>query len=476
MASDAATAPTAASSGPPVNGEVSFWHATLGGRPPAREPLTGTPLRADVAIVGGGYTGLWCAYYLTILRPDLDVVVLEKEFAGFGASGRNGGWLSAKLAGSRQRYAATHGRTAVGRMERLMIEAVDEILGVTETEQIDADIVKSGLMHVATNGAQLARLEQGVAADREWGKTEDDVRLLDAAATAQRIEIPHALGATFSPHAARIQPAKLVRGLAEVVERRGVRIFEATPVTEIRPGAVVTTRGVVHADTVLRCTEGFTASIKGQRRTWLPMNSAMVVTEPLDTQVWSAIGWSGNELLGDNAHGYTYAQRTADGRVAIGGRGVPYRFGSRTDHEGRTQARTVQQLVQALRRHFPAIPVSAVQHTWCGVLGVPRDWCPTVTFDRTTGVGYAGGYVGHGVTTTNLAARTLVDLTLGRDTELIGLPWVGRTVRRWEPEPLRWAGVHAVYRLYHLADRLEERGGASTALPARFADVIAGRH
>ncbi|MGH3096089.1 MAG: NAD(P)/FAD-dependent oxidoreductase, partial [Streptosporangiales bacterium] len=274
----------------------------------------------------------------------------------------------------------------------------------------------------------------------------------------------------------RIQPAKLVRGLAAAVERQGVRIFERTPVSEIRPGAAVTPYGLVSGRTVLRCTEGFTAGIRGERRTWLPMNSAMVVTEPLDDRTWRTIGWSRAELFGDMAHGYTYSQRTADGRIAIGGRGVPYRFGSRWDHDGRTQAQTIRQLVRALRQHFPSVPESAVAHAWCGVLGVPRDWCTTVGYDEASGLGYAGGYVGHGVTTTNLAARTLVDLTLRRDTDLARLPWVGNRTRRWEPEPLRWAGVHTVYNLYHLADRIERRGGTGTALPARVADMIAGRH
>lgn len=459
-----------------VNGEVSFWHAAVGGRPEPRASLDDASLSADVAIVGGGYTGLWCAYYLKQARPELDVVVLEKKFSGYGASGRNGGWLSAKVAGSRSKYAASHGPQAVMRLEQLMIDAVDEVIRVAAAEGIDADIAKNGLLQVATNRAQLGRIEREVAEDRRWSKGEDDVRLLDAKATAERLRIPGALGSIFSPHAARIQPAKLVRGLAGVVERLGVRIFEGTTVTEVRPGVVLTTRGTVSADIVLRCTEGFTASIRGQRRTWLPMNSAMVATEPLDERIWSKIGWAGGELLGDAAHGYTYAQRTADGRIAIGGRGVPYRFGSRRDHDGQTQRKTIQQLVASLRRHFPSVPASSITHAWCGVLGVPRDWCTTVTFDDALGVGYAGGYVGHGVTTTNLAARTLVDLALGRDTELRRLPWVGHKVRRWEPEPLRWAGVHAVYALYHLADRIEEGGTPTTALPARFADVVAGRH
>lgn len=457
-----------------VNGGVSFWHATLGGPPEPRDRLDG-PVSADVAIVGAGYTGLWCAYYLKQAAPDLDVVVVEKNFAGFGASGRNGGWLSAKLTGSREGYAATHGRQAVLLLQRRMQEAVDEVIRVAKAEGIAADIVKNGLLHVARNGAQLERLRHHVADDRAWDLTEDDVRLLDADETAERIRVPDVLGSSFSPHCARIQPAKLVRGLAEAVERKGVRIVEGTPVTEIRPGEAVTPYGTVRARTILRCTEGFTASIRGLRRTWLPMNSAMVVTEPLSADFWRSVGWDRCELLGDTAHGYIYAQRTADDRIAIGGRGVPYRFGSAVDDGGRTQRRTIDALVHALRYTFPDVPTTAVRHAWCGVLGVPRDWCTTVRYDRDLGIGHAGGYVGHGVTTTNLAARTLVDLVLDRESELRGLPWVDRQVRRWEPEPLRWLGVHTVYRLYHLADRLEYRGGSRTAVPARLADLIAGR-
>lgn len=457
-----------------ATGGVSFWHQALGGRPPVRHRLPGS-LRADVAIVGSGFTGLWCAYYLKALRPDLDVVVLEKEFAGFGASGRNGGWLSAHVAGARQRYAATHGRAAVIELERLMRQAVDEVIRVADVERIDADIVKHGLLEVATNPAQLSRLEAVAADDRRWGAADTGEQLLTATQTSERVRVAGARGALFSPHCARIQPAKLVRGLAAAVEGRGARIFEDTPVTALRPGVVETPYGAVEAGIVLRCTEGFTSGIPGERRTWLPMNSAMIVTERLSDETWRELGWEGCELLGDMAHGYTYTQQTADGRIAMGGRGVPYRFASRLDHDGRTQRATVVQLVAALRAVFPQVAVSAVQHAWCGVLGVPRDWCTTVGYDPRTGLGHAGGYVGHGVTTTNLAARTLVDLALGRDTQLTRLPWVGRQVRRWEPEPLRWLGVHTVYRLYHLADSLERRGTRGTALPARLADAIAGR-
>jgi len=273
-----------------------------------------------------------------------------------------------------------------------------------------------------------------------------------------------------------VQPAKLVQGLAAAVERLGVVIFEQTTVEQITPMRAHTNRGVVQAPFVLRCLEGFTAGIKGKRRSWLPMNSSMIVTEPLPDSVAKSVGWAGAELLGDAAHAYMYAQRTADNRIALGGRGVPYRFGSKTDHNGETQDWTINALTALLRDMFPAAGSVPIAQAWCGVLGVPRDWCATVDLDPLTGLGTAGGYVGSGLTTTNLAGRTLADLVLKRETDLTRLPWVGRRVRGWEPEPLRWLGVHTMYALYRAADRREfELDLPETSKIARLANQITGR-
>jgi glycine/D-amino acid oxidase-like deaminating enzyme len=205
------------------------------------------------------------------------------------------------------------------------------------------------------------------------------------------------------------------------------------------------------------------------------MNSAMIVTERLPEDVWEAIGWSGSELLGDHANAYCYAQKTADGRIALGGRGIPYRYGSRTDTDGQTQDWTITSLTETLRALFPSTRAVRIEHAWCGVLGVPRDWCASVTFDQATGLGSAGGYVGSGLTTTYLAGRTLADLVLRRETELVRLPWVGRRVRRWEPEPLRWLGVRAMYGLYRAADRREDAGLSRPSRLARLGDRLTGR-
>ncbi|MFD4502124.1 NAD(P)/FAD-dependent oxidoreductase [Streptomyces sp. NPDC058457] len=465
------------SAGSVVNGGISFWYAD-DGLPAVREPLDGDA-SADVVIVGGGYTGLWTAYYLKQAAPSLRVTLLEQKFCGYGASGRNGGWLYNGIAG-RDRYAALHGHEAAVRLQKAMNETVDEVVGVAAAEGIDADVHKGGVLEVATTPAQLARLKAFHEHELSYG--EKDRELYGAGETRERIRVADAVGGTWTPHGARLHPVKLVKGLVAAVAALGVEIHESTPVTEIRPGHAVTPYGTVRAPYVLRCTEGFTANLKGQKRTWLPMNSSMIATEPLTAEQWASVGWDGRETLGDMAHAYMYAQRTADGRIALGGRGVPYRFGSRTDNDGRTQAATVEALREILVRFFPALAGVGIEHAWSGVLGVPRDWCATVTLDRTTGLGWAGGYVGSGVATTNLAARTLRDLVQldsgqGGRTELTALPWVNHKVRKWEPEPFRWLGVQGMYATYRAADQRERlHPSTESSRLARVADRVAGRH
>ncbi|MFF4837268.1 NAD(P)/FAD-dependent oxidoreductase [Streptomyces sp. NPDC001315] len=465
------------SGGSVVNGGISFWYAD-DGLPARREPLAGDA-SADVVIVGGGYTGLWTAYYLKKAAPFLRITVLEQKFCGYGASGRNGGWLYNGIAG-RDRYAKLHGREAAVRLQRAMNDTVDEVVRIVGDEGIEADVHKGGVLEVARTPAQLARLKSFHEGELAFG--EKDRELYDARETAERIRVADAVGSTWTPHGARVHPVKLVKGLAAAVEALGVVVHESTPVTEIRPKHAVTPYGTVRAPYILRCTEGFTASLKGQRRTWLPMNSSMIATEPLTAEQWESVGWDGRQTLGDMAHAYMYAQRTADGRIALGGRGVPYRFGSRTDNDGRTQEATVEALREILVDFFPALAGVRVEHAWSGVLGVPRDWCATVTLDRSSGLGWAGGYVGSGVATANLAARTLRDLVQldsgqGGRTELTDLPWVGHKVRRWEPEPLRWLGVQGMYATYRAADRRERvTHGARSSRLARVADWVAGRH
>jgi glycine/D-amino acid oxidase-like deaminating enzyme len=455
------------------NGGVAFWYADMGGLPVPRPGLDGDA-QADVCIIGAGYTGLWTAWYLKALAPALDVLVIERAFAGYGASGRNGGWLTGGFAWNHTRYAAAAGAEPVRRMVRLLLGCVDEVIAVAEAEGIEADILRTEEILVAVNPGQLARAQAEVATRRAWGVPEDRVRLIGAAEALARIEVPGVQGAMLVEGMARVQPAKLVRGLAAACERRGVRIAEGTAVSAIAPGRVTTDRGTVRAGTILRATEGFTAGLPGLERTWLPLNSAQIVTEPLPAAVWDRIGWARGELFGDFANSYCYCQRTREGRIAVGARGVPYRWGSAIDRDGEADAETVRRLRAILDRHFPAARGARVEHAWCGVLGVPRDWCATVGFDPATRIGHAGGYVGVGVSTANLAGRTLADLALGRASELTTLPWVNRPVRQWEREPCRWLGVHGMYALLNAADRAEARGSRPSRLAA-LGNRLAGR-
>lgn len=451
------------------NGEVSWWWRQVGGAPGARRrrPALAGEIQVDVCIIGAGYTGLWTAYYLAKHDPSLRIAVVEQHFAGFGASGRNGGWLTAALPGSRAVLNQVRGIDGTKALEQHLRDQVDEVIRVAAAEKIDADIVKGGELRVATSAPQLGRLERSFASEQAWGTPGE--KWLEESELDARLRLDGSLAAIWTPHCARIHPVKLVSGLAETVERLGVTIYEDSPVESVEDGFARTADGTVRASSVLRCTEGFTADFPGERRTWLPMNSSMVVTSPLTAEQWEHIGWDGYEVLGDEAHAYIYAQRTADGRIAIGGRGVPYKFGSKLDDFGDTPAVTVEQLRASLESLFPELRGIGLDHAWSGVLGVPRDWTATVTYHA--GFGYAGGYVGHGVTSSALAGRTLADLVLDRDTERTSLPWVQRKVRKWEPEPFRFAGVMGLYAAYRQADKRESLTGRKSGI-AGLADKI----
>ena len=461
------------SSVPARNGEISFWMASLAGGQPPRPALTAST-GCDVAIVGAGMTGLWTAYYLTQHAPELRVVVLEAERAGFGASGRNGGWLSHLMPGNRAAYEhGPGGRPAVAAFQRTLIDAVDEVLAILASNGIDADAMRGGNLVAATTAAALQRLRARRDADLYYGMAADEVVLLDAAEVGQRIAVSGAVGGLYYPCVARVNPAKLVLGLARLAESRGVTIYEHTPVRRIRPGALEVPGATVTAERVLICAEGYSGRLLGGRRL-IPVNSSMIATEPLTADQWNRIGWVRRECMSDAAHTFIYAQRTADDRIAIGGRGRPYRFGSGTGGTGEIDQHTVDALVRRLNVFFPGIGFT-VAHGWTGVLGVSRDWCAFVEYDAGSGVGTSAGYAGHGVTAANLGARTLADLALSRDTDLTRLPWVRHQTRPWEPEPARWLGVHGMYRMFRLADAWEERRRMQrTSVLARIGGRLAG--
>jgi glycine/D-amino acid oxidase-like deaminating enzyme len=440
---------------------VSLWLRTCGDDLTPRPPL-GTDTEADVVVVGAGYTGLWTAYYLATADPTLRVAVVEAEHAGFGASGRNGGWCSALFPAPWASVARAGGPAAAAATYRAMVDTVAEVGRVAATLPLDCGFLRGGTLALATGPAHVTRLTEHLADGRRWGITEADERWLPADEAAARLAVPGLLGAAYTPHCARVQPAALARGLARAVEALGVRVYEGTPALDLRPGVVDTPGGRVRAPVVVRATEAYTALLPGHRRTVVPLYSLMIATEPLPASFWEEVGWQGAETVTDGRNLLVYAQRTADDRIAFGGRGAWYHWGSAVRPSFDHSPRVFDALADALRALFPAARDAAVTDRWGGPLAVPRDWFPSVGLDRRTGLAWAGGYVGDGVATTNLAGRTLADLVLERDTDLVRLPWVGHRSPRWEPEPLRWLGINAGTWLAASADRAEARTGRRT--------------
>jgi glycine/D-amino acid oxidase-like deaminating enzyme len=454
---------------------VSFWLDSL----PADHSLATRPrlpgdVTADVAIVGAGYTGLWTAYYLKQIDPSLRVVVVEAEFAGFGASGRNGGWLSALLPMSFETMAKEHGRSGAVTMQRTMHDAVDEVARVTNKEGIDCHLAKGGYLNLARTAPQVERVHELLKYYRTWGFGEEDYRWLPADEASARLNATKVLGSGYTPHCAAIHPARLVRGLAETVEHAGVTIYEQTRVLELGDRKLRCETGTVSADVVVRATEGFTARLPGHRRTVAPIYSLMIATEPLPDSFFAEVGWAQRETFNDDRRLIIYGQRTADNRIAFGGRGAPYHFGSAIKPEFDRHAVVQDSLRTLLSEMFPALGDAKVTHRWGGPIGAPRDWYCSVGFDQTQGQAWAGGYVGDGVTTTNLAGRTLADLITRRDTDLVALPWVNHHSRKWEPEPLRWLGINTMLRLPVGADRFEERTGKTEKWRSKILEHFIG--
>ncbi|MFG2099004.1 NAD(P)/FAD-dependent oxidoreductase [Micromonospora echinaurantiaca] len=452
--------------------ELSYWLSSVDEPLVPRPPLPGDT-DADVVIVGAGYTGLWTAYYLAGADPTLRITVLEAEIAGYGASGRNGGWCSALFPTSLPALARRHGRDAALAMQRTMQATVREVGRVVAAEGIDCDWAYGGTVVLARSGPQLARARAAVEEAREFGLGPADLALLDAGEASARCAADGVLGGTYTPHCAAVHPARLVRGLARAVERRGVTIHERTPVAAISPGAAVTPAGTVRAPVVVRATEGYTPMLPGQRRTVAPVYSLMVATEPLPARTWERIGLAERETFSDHRHVIIYGQRTADGRLAFGGRGAPYHFGSRVRPGYDREPRVFAALRRTLGELFPVLgPDVPVTHAWGGPLGVARDWAASVGYDPASGLAWAGGYVGDGVGTSNLAGRTLADLIRGERTDLTALPWVNHRSPRWEPEPLRWLAVNAGLRLMFSADAAELRKDRPSRRAATFSHLL----
>jgi glycine/D-amino acid oxidase-like deaminating enzyme len=449
----------------------SFWLETCGDDLTPRPPLDGS-IDADVAILGAGYSGLWTALYLLRREPSLRVVILEQAYAGFGASGRNGSWVVPELNVSLPELARRFGTAAARATVLATIEAVDEVGRAAGEERIAVDWHKGGRLAVARGPNQLPALEESLRVYEQFGFGDRHQRL-DARQLAERLRVEGGMGGVYTPDNASVQPAKLVRGLARAVERRGGTIHEGTTVTGFTPGApgdvakgrdargpvLHTERGDVAARTVVLAGEAWLTRLKRLHRQLIPAYSLIVLTEPLSDAQWASIGWADRECVHSFRESIDYLARTPDGRILFGGRGAPYHFASGIRPEYDDHADTHEMLRGMVRAWFPALGDIRFTHAWGGPLGMARDWMPSFSHDPLTGVASARGYIGHGVANSNLAGRILVDLILETPSALTELPMANHRSPDWEPEPLRFIGVRYVQQAFAGIDAKADRTG-----------------
>lgn len=444
---------------PPVRDyrSYSFWLEDAGEALTPRPQLTRSS-EVDVAILGAGYSGLWTAYYLLLHEPALRVAVVEKEIAGFGASGRNGGWCSPNFpvtaSGLEKRFGAENARNLLLAMRA----AVHEVGRVSREENIDAQFHQGGVLTLARGSHQLPAIRAACKTYERLGLG-DRYRLLSAQETAERIRVTGVQGALYTQEGASLHPGRLVRGLARAVEARGGVIYEQTPVTGFKPGSLIAPGGELRARrAVVIAGEAYVTRLPQLHRSLLPVYSLISLTEPLTAAQWSQIGWQGGESVSSTRNTVVYLTKTSGGRILFGSRGAPYAFGSKITDEQDTHAATVQMIRRSVQEWFPSLAGIRFTHAWGGPVGMPRDWMPAVRYDAGSRIGSIMGYTGQGVSTSNLAGRLLASLITDRKSGLEGLPLAQRSSPRWEIEPLRWMVVRYMQNAFLRIDEAAEAG------------------
>ena len=404
--------------------------------------------------MGGGFTGLWAAL---LSRPGEDVVLLEGDRCGWGASGRNGGFAEASL---------THGlENGLSRwpdemdtLERIGAENFSAMRHTLGERGIDAAWEEPGVIDVATRPHEVPELAEAAEAARRHGEA---VTLLDREAVRAEVDSPTYLGGLWSRSGgALVDPARLAWGLRDAAVSDGVRVQEHTPVTRLRrdgDGVLLhTARGRLRARRVLLATNAYPPLIRAIRRYVVPVYDYVLVTEPLTPDQRAAVGWRRRQGVADSGNRFHYYRLTPDGRVLFGGYEAVYHFGNRVSPRLDAHPKTFSLLYDHLLATFPALEGIGVTHAWGGPIDTCSRFC--VTFGRALGgtAVYAVGYTGLGVAASRFGARTALDLLDGAQTERTGLRLVRSRPLPFPPEPARWAVIQATRRALARAD---ERGG-----------------
>ena len=416
----------------------------------------------DVAIIGAGFSGLWSAFHLKQFQPNLKIAVFEKEYVGFGASGRNGGWASAEYPTSSNRLIKENGLESYKNLRTAITKSIDEIGQIAKSNNWQIDYAKGGALVFARGNAQLSRISKDI---------DDEHQLLNKSQTTELLNIPSALGSVFTPHCAALNPFKLVRTLADHLEKNGVIIYEQSNVSEIKDKQVAVNGFKVDCIFSIRATEAFTPRRwMGNRQ--IPIYSLMVATEPLSSEVIKQIRNAQRATFQEACHLITYAQITADNRLAIGGRGVRYKLFSRLSERSEIDNRMHSALERRARSWFPQISDAKFEYRWGGAVALTRRWQAYLNFDQAASRAEIGGYVGDGVTLSYLVAKTLAEKMSKLKTA--NLPFVDQRIGKWEPEPIRYLAVNAGFKATVIAD-YEEKITKKPSLLAAIIDPLINR-
>ena len=443
-------------------GRFSFWLEHSGDDLSPRDPLHGA-INADVAILGAGFSGLWTAYYLSQRDPSLKIVIVEAEIAGFGASGRNGGWCVAGFPYPLDKLIDNYGVDTARAVYEQMYRSVDEVGRVSGEEGIQSNYVKPGTYEIARGEHRIPDLHETMDLYEKIGLGEN-YRLLDAAELSEDIQINRAVGALWKRHGASVQPAALARGLARAVERHGVTIYEQSPVRDYQGApnsGLVTDHGEVRANVVVLAGEAYLSRLEKLKRQIIPITSHMVVTEPITEHIWEQIGWNERGVITGHDSRGGYLNKTIDGRIAFGAYRSVYPFNSHITDDLDRQEDIFQHARESCYDWFPVLRLHGIKftHAWGGVLGVPRDRMPVMSYDPASGIATARGYTGQGVATANLAGRTLADLITNQRSQLSELPMARHQSPDWELEPLRWMGATFVRKSLQRVEKQAEKQG-----------------
>ena len=434
--------------------------------------LDGT--KTDVAIIGGGYTGLWTAYWLKKLAPDLAITVLEAYTLGHGASGRNGGWLMGSLEG------LTHFVTSSGRLSQAVLSElrslVTSAVGTLTELEIDCDLKHGGGLFAASRyTAQQPRAQAMLQALWALGFSSDDYQWLSASDLRSRFTISQPFGAIETPHVATLHPGKLLRGLASEVQKLGVNIREQCAALSFKKHSVQTSRGLIACKHIVIATEGYSEKTPMNRRL-ISVRSGMVSTAPMSQQQWQQLGFSRHEAFCDLSRASTYCQRTADNRLIVGARGN-YAWGNKPWHAHGASAKGTRQRITLAKALFPTLKDVEFTHAWEGSLGISRRLTPHVVFDHKACIATAGGYAGEGVGASFLFGRTLAEGITGCASNRLHMPWVMRgnidnIIPRWEFEPLPWLGFTTMTTAIALEDAMLSHELPGTWLVTKACDAL----